>query len=97
MAQWISPRCTALAAAAEKCRRGTRGDLDRRAPDAQWGPLGNATAELDALVGDTATRLVHGARRDARRWPTCSATAGPKRVFIALLNNAEMRDQGMVL
>ncbi|HVT77358.1 MAG TPA: DUF4012 domain-containing protein [Acidimicrobiales bacterium] len=64
--------------------------------DAQWGPLGHATTDLDALLGDTATRLTNGAGVMGVAADLLGAH-GPKHVFVALLNNAEMRDQGMVL
>lgn len=70
--------------------------LPRTHRGGQWGPLARATRELDTVVGDTAERLVNGAgtMRVARR---LLGSDGPTRLFIALQNNAEMRDQGMVL
>jgi hypothetical protein len=70
--------------------------LPRTHRDAQWGPLGNATTDLDALLADTAARLTHGAGV-MRVASDLLGAHGPKRIFVALLNNAEMRDQGMVL
>jgi hypothetical protein len=64
--------------------------------DAQWGPLGHATTDLDRLLVETQGRLAHGAGVMKVAADLLGAQ-GPKRVFIALLNNAEMRDQGMVL
>ncbi len=81
-------------AAADAAARLAR--LPRSHRDAQWGPLGHATRDLDRLVATTVTRLRHGA--GVMRVATDLLGArGPKRIFIALLNNAEMRDQGMVL
>ncbi len=85
----------ALAAAAERAGAALAAIPDTHR-DAQWGPLGNATRELDELVADTATRLTHGSGV-MQLVADLLGAQGPKRVFIALLNNAEMRDQGMVL
>jgi hypothetical protein len=62
----------------------------------QWAPLANATRDLDDVLSDTARRLTRGAdtmnvARDLL------GGDGPRRLLIALQNNAEMRDQGMVL
>jgi hypothetical protein len=70
--------------------------IPRTHRDAQWGPLGHATSDLDALLADTATRLTHGSGV-MRVVADLLGARGPKRIFIALMNNAEMRDQGMVL
>ncbi|MDP1792977.1 MAG: DUF4012 domain-containing protein, partial [Acidimicrobiales bacterium] len=70
--------------------------LPRTHRGGQWGPLARATTDLDDVVSDTAQRLVTGA--DIMR--VASRLLGvdkPSRIFVALLNNAEMRDQGMVL
>jgi hypothetical protein len=72
------------------------GRLPRTHSDAQWGPLGHATTDLDRLLTGTTARLEHGAGA-MRVASDLLGAGGPKRVFIALLNNAEMRDQGMVL
>jgi hypothetical protein len=62
----------------------------------QWGPLSSATSQLDEVIGNAATRLRTAAdtMRVAHR---LLGGEGPTRVFLALQNNAEMRDQGMVL
>ena len=70
--------------------------LGRVHSDAQWGPLGHATTELDDLITDTSRRLTRGAGVMQAVRGLLGAD-GNKRIFIALLNNAEMRDQGMVL
>ena len=74
----------------------TQLDLTDVHSDAQWGPLGKATRELDSLVSDTRQRLANGAGV-MRAVGGLLGDGGNRRVFIALLNNAEMRDQGMVL
>lgn len=62
----------------------------------QWGPLGNATRSLDEVIVDTTERLTHGAAT-MRVAHDLLGGDGQRRILIALLNNAEMRDQGMVL
>lgn len=70
--------------------------LPRAHSAGQWGFIAEATRDLDREVIDAGHRLGTGAG-------TLRATAGllgadgPRRFFIALQNNAEMRDQGMVL
>lgn len=71
-------------------------DLPRTHRDAQWGPLGHATSDLDRLIGETARRLTNGGGVMHVAADLLGADR-PQRVFIALLNNGEMRDQGMVL
>ena len=63
---------------------------------AQWFVIGHATRDLDHSVANTAHRLtsVAATLRVARGF---LGGDGPRRVFIAIENNAEMRDQGMVL
>ena len=70
--------------------------LPRTRRSGQWRPLGRATKELDDVISDTAHRLTTAADtlRVARH---LLGSDGPTRVLIALQNNAEMRDQGMVL
>jgi hypothetical protein len=70
--------------------------LPRVHSDAQWGPLGRATTDLDELLTTTRLRLSHGSGV-MNVAANLLGAGGPKRVFIALMNNAEMRDQGMVL
>ncbi len=84
-----------LAQAAETTGRALHA-LPRTHRGGQWGPLARATRELDDVVSDTAHRLSTGAdtMRVARR---LLGSDGPTRIFLALQNNAEMRDQGMVL
>ncbi|HVE95364.1 MAG TPA: DUF4012 domain-containing protein [Acidimicrobiales bacterium] len=70
--------------------------LPRAHASGQWGLVAKATRDLDREVADAGHRLSTGAG-------TLRATAGllgadgPRRFFVALQNNAEMRDQGMVL
>ena len=70
--------------------------LPRAHAPGQWGFIADATRDLDREIVDAGHRLTTGAG-------TLRATAGllgadgPRRFFIALQNNAEMRDQGMVL
>jgi hypothetical protein len=61
-----------------------------------WGPLGGARVELDDKARGVAARLddASGVVRLARSF---AGGDGPRRYFVAGLNNAEMRDQGMVL
>jgi hypothetical protein len=62
----------------------------------QWSPLAHATHDLDGVLFDTARRLTHGADTMTVAHDLLGG-AGPRRLLIALQNNAEMRDQGMVL
>ncbi len=84
-----------LADAAERAGRALHA-LPRTHRSSQWGPLEDATRELDEALSDTSHRLTTGADtiRVAR---TLLGGDGPRRVFIGIQNNAEMRDQGMVL
>jgi hypothetical protein len=84
-----------LALAASKAGRDLAALPDAHS-DAQWGPLGHATSDLDDLLANTANRLVNGGGV-MRTAADLLGASGPRRIFIALLNNAEMRDQGMVL
>lgn len=83
-------------AAAAKETGAALAELPRTRRGGQWGPLAKATRELDEVVSDTASRLttaadtLHVARH-------LLGSDGPQRILIALQNNAEMRDQGMVL
>lgn len=61
-----------------------------------WGQLGDARREFDAVVGSTTTRL-DGASDSLRAATTFMGSDGTRRYLIAVQNNAEMRDQGMVL
>ncbi len=61
-----------------------------------WGQLGQARADFNAMARAHADRLLHAA--DAMRAGRAFAGAeGDRRYFVALQNNAEMRDGGMVL
>ncbi|HUR77324.1 MAG TPA: DUF4012 domain-containing protein [Acidimicrobiales bacterium] len=83
---------------AEAVRRAGR-DLDALPSthrDSQWGPLGHATRDLDELLEDTASRLTNSAGV-MRVAADLLGADRPQRIFVAVLNNAEMRDQGMVL
>ncbi|MFN2506391.1 MAG: DUF4012 domain-containing protein, partial [Acidimicrobiales bacterium] len=61
-----------------------------------WGPLGNARRQFDETARSTAARLAGGA--DALGVArTFMGADGDRRYLVALQNNAEMRDQGMVL
>jgi len=85
----------ALAAAAERAGRGL-GRLPKTHRSSQWWSLGHATRDLDHSVANTSDRLTTAAStmRVARG---LLGGDGPRRLFIAIQNNAEMRDQGMVL
>ncbi|MDP9074189.1 MAG: DUF4012 domain-containing protein [Actinomycetota bacterium] len=60
-----------------------------------WGPLGASRRQLNSLITKASSRLANvGAALDgAQRF----IGAGDHHYFLALQNNAEMRDQGMVL
>lgn len=61
-----------------------------------WGPLHDARREFDTLVVDTTDRLRNGAEAvDASL--TFMGSEERRRYLLAIQNNAEMRDQGMVL
>jgi hypothetical protein len=61
-----------------------------------WGPLGEARRKLDRVARSTSTRLDGGADAlDAAR--SFVGEGRNRRYLVALQNNAEMRDQGMVL
>ena len=88
------PRVAAFEAevrsAAKELRRVTRG------PRGLWGPLAEARADFERETGPTGVRLETAADTiDAFR--SFFGEAGPRRYFVAGLNNAEMRDQGMIL
>ena len=67
-----------------------------RGADGLWGPLGDARRTFDDVARSTASRLVGGADAVDAALPFMGAN-GDRRYFIAIQNNAEMRDQGMVL
>ena len=72
--------------------------IDGRAhPSARlWGPLGDARRQFDVAARSSARRLVEGADAlGAAR--TFLGSGGTRRYLVALQNNAEMRDQGIVL
>ncbi len=61
-----------------------------------WGPIGDARDRFDKLVLSSTERLRRGADAlDVMR--SFTGGNGDRRYFLALMNNAEMRDQGMVL
>ena len=61
-----------------------------------WGPLNTARDRYDEQAADAATRLADAADAlGAAR--TFAGENGPRRYLVAGQNNAEMRDQGMVL
>lgn len=61
-----------------------------------WGPLADGRRKFDQLARDGGTRLTDGA--DAVHAALTFAGAnGDRRYLVAVLNNAEMRDQGAVL
>ena len=67
-----------------------------RSADGLWGPLADARRRLDDLARDGSDRLLGSA--DAIVAGLTFAGAGAdRRYFVAVLNNAEMRDQGAVL
>jgi len=70
--------------------------LPRTHRGAQWSPLASATRALDDELGDTARRLTRGADTMVVTHDLLGGN-GARRLLIALQNNAEMRDQGMVL
>lgn len=60
------------------------------------GPLGKARTDLNEIAGSSSARLLDGADAlTAAR--TFLGGAGARTVLVAMQNNAEMRDQGMVL
>ena len=85
--------------------RGFQGDLKAasaevgrlvRTSGGLWGPLKDARREFDTVARDTASRLADGADALDVALPFMGET-GDRRYFVAIQNNAEMRDQGMVL
>jgi hypothetical protein len=61
-----------------------------------WGPLGDARRQFDDVARSSAQRLLNGADAiGAAR--TFLGAGGSRRYLVALQNNAEMRDQGIVL
>ncbi len=67
-----------------------------RTRDGLWGPVRDARRTFDELVASTSDRLADGADAIGAAVSFMGATTN-RRHFIALQNNAEMRDQGMVL
>lgn len=67
-----------------------------RSADGLWGPLGDARRRIDDLARDGADRLV-GSADAIGAGLTFAGSDGDRRYFVAVLNNAEMRDQGAVL
>ncbi len=64
--------------------------------DGLWGGLAAARRRLDTSTREIAGQL-RGAVEAMGAADTYLGTAGPRRYLLALQNNAEMRDQGMVL
>jgi hypothetical protein len=61
-----------------------------------WGPVGDARGELDKVARSNSERLTRGADAlDATR--TFTGADGSRRYLLAMMNNAEMRDQGAIL
>ena len=60
-----------------------------------WGQLGQARSDFNAMARVHSDRLLHAAA--AMRVARAFAGAEGRRYFVALQNNAEMRDGGMVL
>jgi len=61
-----------------------------------WGPIGDARRKFDEVAASTSARLTEGAEAVDAALPFMGA-GGDRRYLIAAQNNAEMRDQGMVL
>lgn len=61
-----------------------------------WGPVGSADAALTSQASRVARSLV-GLQRASSIVGDLLGARGPRRVLLLLENNAEMRDQGMVL
>ena len=77
--------------------RGTTDVVGTDASDAGlWGPLAEARRELNDVTHKTSRRLREAAEGLGAA-ETFLGAEGPRRYFVALQNNAEMRDQGMVL
>ena len=64
--------------------------------DGLWGSLADARRRLNDVAADTGTRLLNGADALGAA-QSFMGRDGPRRYFVAVQNNAEMRDQGMVL
>ncbi len=86
---------TRLSSAARDAGRALAGLPDTHR-GGQWSPLADATRDLDEVLSDTAHRLTVGGNTMAVAHDLLGGN-GPRRLLIALQNNAEMRDQGMVL
>ena len=67
-----------------------------RSPAGLWGPVRDARRAFDEVAASTADRLDDGSET-MRAVLTFAGAGGDRRHLIALQNNAEMRDQGMVL
>jgi Protein of unknown function (DUF4012) len=61
-----------------------------------WGSIGGARRDFDHLASTTGSRLAQDAD-SLRLAERLMGASGIRRYFVALQNNAEMRDQGMVL
>lgn len=65
-------------------------------PRGLWGPLGRVRRDLDQLAAETDVRLTQASEAmDAAH--SLLGGDGERRYLLAMQNNAEMRDQGMVL
>ena len=67
-----------------------------RSADGLWGPLADGRRRLDDLARDGADRLGDGADAVGAAL-TFAGANGDRRYLVAVLNNAEMRDQGAML
>jgi hypothetical protein len=82
----------------ERALRDAGGRLEHlsRTPRGLWPSVAFARRQLNDVASTTSTRLINAADGLAAA-RTFVGAAGPRRYFVAVQNNAEMRDQGMVL
>jgi hypothetical protein len=69
--------------------------LQRHSSDL-WGPLGDARRRLDEVAAVATERLSQTSRALRGAYGFLGAH-GPRRYLVTMMNNAEMRDQGMIL
>ncbi len=81
---------------ASVARAGNRLHAVIGSPGALWGSLRTAREEFDADAEKASERLL-GAADGLRAARTFLGSDGPRTYFVAIENNAEIRDQGMVL
>ncbi|MDQ2826589.1 MAG: DUF4012 domain-containing protein, partial [Actinomycetota bacterium] len=67
-----------------------------RSESGLWGPLADGRRRLDKVARDGSSRLGDGADAVGAAL-TFAGSGGDRRYLVAVLNNAEMRDQGAVL